>query len=129
MTSSRHAAKASALSTLGLLLLAATCRYEPPRYEGLDPGLMPPEVRGDYALFAYRCSKCHSLARPLQSGITDDRFWTDYVERMRRQPGSGISPEDAHIILRFLHYFSTGQIMKEPEPAPSPAPVDDGGSE
>jgi hypothetical protein len=33
-------------------------------------------------------------------------MWVDYVERMRRQPGSGISRADAKPILRFLHYYS-----------------------
>jgi hypothetical protein len=76
------------------------------RSEGLDAASLPPEVRPDYELFAERCSKCHSLARPLESGITDDVFWKKYVERMRRQPGSGISPADEERILRFLHYYS-----------------------
>lgn len=79
------------------------------RGEGLDPSTIPGEVRADYDVFAQRCSKCHSLARPLQSGIDDDDFWRSYVARMRRQPGSGISPEDATVILRFLHYYSIEQ--------------------
>ena len=33
-------------------------------------------------------------------------MWADYVDRMRRQPGSGISPADTRPILRFLHYYS-----------------------
>ncbi len=117
------------LSALGLALLVAGCRYEPPRAEGLDPGLMPEEVRGDYALFAYRCSKCHSLSRPLQAGITSDVYWAEYVERMRRQPSSGISHEDVPLILRFLHYLSTGQVVKRVELAPKVAPTADAGSE
>ncbi len=58
---------------------------------------------------ARRCSKCHSLSRPLGSGITDDAVWIAYVDKMRRQPGSGISPQDAGPILRFLHYYSSEQ--------------------
>jgi hypothetical protein len=64
------------------------------------------DTHDDYRLFAARCSKCHSLARPLNSGIDDDEHWTRYVARMRRQPGSGISAEDAVAILRFLHLYS-----------------------
>jgi hypothetical protein len=98
--------------------------------EGLDPSTMPEAVRPDYALFAQRCSKCHSLARPLSSGIDDDNYWVDYVARMRRQPASGISAEDTVGILRFLHYFSieekrkSGKLPPEP-PAPpvTAAPV------
>jgi hypothetical protein len=76
------------------------------RSEGLQVASLPVDIRPDYELFAERCSKCHSLARPLESGISDDTFWKEYVERMRRQPGSGISPADEVQILRFLHYYS-----------------------
>ncbi len=81
----------------------------------VDQAKVPPELRGDYAVFAQRCSKCHSLARPLTSGIDDDEYWKRYVERMRRQPASGISPEDEIPILRFLHYFSEEQKKKKGE--------------
>jgi hypothetical protein len=127
MTSSRVARISSTLSVSGLLLVAVTCHREPPRFEGLDPATMPVEVQPDYALFAQRCSKCHSLARPLQSGIREDVYWADYVERMRRQPGSGISKEDAGFILRFLHYFSTGQVIREVPRIETVAPPGDGG--
>ena len=88
--------------------------------DGLDAAQLPIEVRADYAVFARRCSKCHQLARPLGSGIHDDARWADYVERMRRQPGSGISRADTVPILRFLHYYSTSP------PAAARAP--DGGT-
>ena len=67
---------------------------------------MPENIRADYELFANRCSKCHSLARPLTSNITDDEQWVLYVNRMRRQPGSGISRTDQDGILRFLKYYA-----------------------
>ena len=79
------------------------------RDDGLNVNQLPPGVRDDYGLFAQRCSKCHSLARPLESGITDDGYWKAYVERMRRQPSSGISLADEIPILRFLHYYSGEQ--------------------
>jgi hypothetical protein len=94
-------------SALGLLLLpGAIAACAAARSEGLDVATLPVEVRPDYELFANRCSRCHSLARPLESGIKDDAFWKEYVERMRRQPSSGISPADEIPILRFLHYYS-----------------------
>jgi hypothetical protein len=86
------------------------------RSEGLDVATLPPDVRPDYELFAQRCSKCHSLARPLESGITDDSFWAKYVERMRRQPSSGISPSDVQSVLRFLHYYSEDQKKRRGAP-------------
>jgi hypothetical protein len=128
MTNSRGVRMSIALWFSVLVLWGASCRYEPPRVEGLDPKSMPEEVRADYALFALRCSKCHSLARPLQSGITDDNYWAEYVERMRRQPGSDITLEETVPILRFLHYRSTGQLAKR-EPLPNFPPIHDGGQE
>ena len=74
--------------------------------EGMDPSAVPPEEQADYAVFAQRCSKCHSLARPLNSGITDDGYWRMYVEKMKRQPASGITENDRAPILRFLHWYS-----------------------
>jgi hypothetical protein len=94
------------LTTLWLVLLASACHVENAHVEGVDVSAYPPEVRDDYQLFTIRCSKCHALSRALQSGITDDAYWADYVERMRRQPGSGIAPEESPRIQRFLHYYS-----------------------
>lgn len=96
------------------------------RAEGLDASKLPEEIRGDYDVFARRCSKCHSLARPLTSGITDDAQWGMYVNRMRRQPGSGISYEDQDRILRFLRFYAADLRQKEAErkaPPPPPSPV------
>jgi hypothetical protein len=97
------------------------------RSEGLDSATMPESVRADYAVFAVRCSKCHSLARPLSSGIDDDEYWAMYVARMRRQPASGISMEDSAVILRFLHYFSEDlKAKKAKREAPSASAADGG---
>jgi hypothetical protein len=83
-------------------------------------------VHADYDVFALRCSKCHSLARPLNSGIDDDEYWKAYVAKMRRQPGSGISAQDSVAILRFLHVYSVDLRRRKGKmvdpPAPSEAP-------
>jgi hypothetical protein len=75
-----------------------------------------PEARADFDTFALRCSKCHSLARPLNSGIDDDEYWKIYVAKMRRQPGSGISLNDAEATLRFLHFYAAEQRRKKGMP-------------
>jgi mono/diheme cytochrome c family protein len=101
--------------TLAVILASwasASCRRTGGPAEGLAEIELPAEVRADYQVFAQRCSKCHSLARPLRSGITDDAFWKEYVDRMRRQAGSGISPSDEEPILRFLHYYSLEEKRK-----------------
>ena len=79
----------------------------------LEPFPLPPPLHADYLVFAQRCSKCHSLARPLNSGIESDEYWKRYVERMRRQPASGISVADTVPILRFLHAYSLEQRRKK----------------
>jgi hypothetical protein len=117
----------------GILVALAGCSGWLARNEGLDVSTLPESVRPDYAVFAQRCSKCHSLARPLTSGIDEDDYWRTYVAKMRRQPESGISQDDTVVILRFLHYFSMDQKSKKgalevpapvlpPPLAPSAAP-------
>ena len=66
----------------------------------------PPAVEQSYRLFAVRCSRCHTLSRPLNASITEYEHWEQYVARMRRHAGSGISPKDAEEILVFLKYYS-----------------------
>jgi hypothetical protein len=89
-----------------------------------DPeSALPADVRADYAVFALRCSKCHSLARPLNSGIDTDEYWKMYVERMRRQPASGISVADTVPILRFLHVFSIAERKRKQEQEDKDSPV------
>jgi hypothetical protein len=123
----RRAASATLTVSLGLSLFG--CRASVRHSDGLEPSSLPAELRADYAVFAQRCSKCHTLARPLNSGISDDSYWVRYVAKMRRQPASGITQEDAAPILRFLHYYSVEQSRKNEKgeekmelPSPPPAP-------
>ena len=121
------------VGALGFLAALAASNAGCSRKESLDPSSMPEGVRDDYAIFARRCSKCHTLARPLNANITDDEQWVRYVNRMRRQPASGISYEDQDHILRFLRYYAADLRRLEqekrggPTPAPTPAPAVDGG--
>jgi predicted small secreted protein len=83
------------------------------RGDGIDVSTLPDQaLRDDYSVFAQRCSKCHSLARPLGSGITDDEYWRRYVKRMKQMPSSGITSLDEPAILRFLHWYSEGERKK-----------------
>jgi hypothetical protein len=84
------------------------------RAEGAEAVGLPPELKDDYALFAQRCSKCHTLARPLNAGIDTDDQWALYVARMRRMPGSGIAPDEVPHILNYLHYYT--ESKKNPKP-------------
>jgi hypothetical protein len=112
----------AAYAFAGILAALAGCSEWLARNEGLDAATLPESVRPDYAVFAQRCSKCHSLARPLTSGIDEDAYWVTYVAKMRRQPESGISQEDTVVILRFLHYFSLEERRKKSASPPAPVP-------
>lgn len=96
-----------ALAFVGLSSVA--CIGSVGRRGGLDEAAqaqLPPEVRASYDLFAQKCSRCHTLSRPLGAFITDVSHWRQYVTRMRRQPGSGISAEDGERILVFLEHYT-----------------------
>ena len=87
-----------------------------------EAAALPSNLRADYLVFAQRCSKCHSLARPLNSGIDSDEYWKLYVERMRRQPASGISVADTLPILRFLHAYAVEQRKRKEALLDAPIP-------
>ena len=97
---------------IGLAALLVGCSSTPRpsivrNGDGVLASSLPPEQRDNYALFAQRCSKCHALSRPLNNGDHDSAYWTRYVSRMRRQPSSGIAPEDEPPIVDFLNYYSS----------------------
>jgi hypothetical protein len=71
----------------------------------IDVTAYPPEQQKSYALFAQKCSKCHTLARPINSSLQGGD-WSAYVSRMSRKAGSGISPRDGDVILSFLLFDS-----------------------
>lgn len=56
-----------------------------------------------YKLFSKRCSKCHTLARPINTTFTPTK-WQEYVKRMMNKPGSGIKPAEAKEIWKFVVY-------------------------
>jgi hypothetical protein len=132
MTTERphHRALLPAFALLLLGLLGAGCAtHESRRGETVDVSKYPPEIQEAYEVFAVRCSRCHTLARPLGARISDPQHWIRYVNRMRLQPGSGIDAENAKIILRFLLYYhgegqsQGGQAPIEPAAPPAPEPV------
>jgi hypothetical protein len=111
LSASSAVVSAGLVAGAGALAGCSASRME--RSDGMSAAAVPPEQQADYALFAQRCSKCHSLARPLDSGIADDDYWRMYVEKMRRQPSSGITVEDTVPILRFLHWYSQAQLARK----------------
>jgi len=76
------------------------------RGDTLDVSAYPPEIQRAYDVFAVRCSRCHTLTRPLNARIEDEQHWIRYVDRMRRNPASGINAKNGQVILRFLLYYT-----------------------
>lgn len=72
----------------------------------IDVSKYPPNIQGGYKVFASRCTKCHTLARPINCEFALDEEWERYVKRMMRKPGSGISANDGKQIFEFLAYDS-----------------------
>lgn len=69
----------------------------------VDVSGYPPKMREYYQLFAKRCSRCHTLARPINSSFAAEE-WKKYVQQMMRKPGSGLTPKTASQITEFLVY-------------------------
>ena len=69
----------------------------------LDVSEYSTEMQELYPLYARKCSKCHTLARSINSEYRGDD-WNRYVARMSRKPNSGISPGTGDRILSFLKY-------------------------
>ena len=101
--------KTFVLGLVSTALILAGCISSSGRRGGLTAAQVekiPKELVSDYVLFSKRCSRCHTLSRPINAPISSVQHWVAYVNRMRLNPGSGISPKDAKRIVRFLDHWS-----------------------
>ncbi len=72
----------------------------------IDPKIIAkyaPEMKATYNIFRNKCSKCHTLARPINTDLSPTK-WEEYVKRMMKKPGSGIKPDEAKRIWQFIVY-------------------------
>ena len=69
----------------------------------IDVTAYSPEMQETYKLFTRKCSRCHTVARPINSTFTPQE-WRKYVHKMMRKPGSGLTPKTAEKIIEFLIY-------------------------
>src|SRR5689334_21712846 len=92
------ASRGALLIPATLLILASRSAHSSRRGDPVAVSSYPQEIQQAYRVFALRCSRCHTLARPLNPHITNPQHWVRYVTRMRRQPTSGINREDAEAI-------------------------------
>ncbi|MBI3582944.1 MAG: photosystem P840 reaction-center cytochrome c-551 [Nitrospinae bacterium] len=77
----------------------------------IDVSKYPRVMQEAYKVFASKCSKCHTLARPINSPYAIPEEWERYIKMMMRKPGSGIDPKSAKTIYEFLKYDS--QVRKK----------------
>ena len=72
----------------------------------IDVSKYPPEMKAKYKVFADKCAKCHTIARPINCEFALDDEWERYIKRMMNKAGSIISPADGKQIFEFLVYDS-----------------------
>jgi hypothetical protein len=104
---------ARAVMCVAFVAITGCAAHEARSGDRVDVSRYPEDIRDAYRVFAFRCSRCHTLARPLNARIDDPAHWVRYVRRMRRQPGSGIDASNADTILKFLLYYHRDRFKTE----------------
>jgi hypothetical protein len=91
------------------LLAILSCQEPPPLY----PASAPPEIVEACAVANRKCTACHDRDRIVYARHNQAE-WRTTVERMRRFPGSAISPDEIEIILRCLNYSAESAFVAPP---------------
>ena len=74
--------------------------------DAIDVSTYPAVQQENYKVFAEKCSKCHTLARPINAPFATHDEWAAYVDKMRHKKRSGVDEDSAKIIIDFLTYDS-----------------------
>lgn len=99
-----------------LLVLAQTSNITLPQDKGpnkIEVSTYPSEQQKAYKLFAEKCSKCHTIARPINTTMPREQ-WEMYVKRMMHKPNSGISNSQGKEIFEFLAFDQQTRKDKNP---------------
>jgi hypothetical protein len=100
-----------------LVLAAQTSNVVLPQDKGpdkIDVSAYPAPQQAAYKVFSTKCSKCHTIARPMNTMMKRDE-WERYVKRMMHKPNSGISDSQGKLIFDFLVYDQTERKDKNPK--------------
>ena len=100
-----------------LSLVAQTSNVVLPQDKGPDKinvNGYPVPQQAAYKVFASKCSKCHTIARPINTMMKRDE-WERYVKRMMHKPNSGISDNQGKQIFEFMVYDQTERKDKNPK--------------
>ena len=96
---------------IGMIYALRVPRVAPKTYPAdkgpnfIDVTAYSPKMQETYELFTRKCSRCHTVARPINSTFTSEE-WREYVYKMMKKPGSGLTPKTADKIIEFLIYDS-----------------------
>ena len=71
----------------------------------IDVSSYPEEQKQNYAIFSSKCSRCHPLARAINSRFSAVE-WKRCMKRMVRRATSSIGEEQAARVYDFLEYHS-----------------------
>ncbi len=107
----------AAVFCTSLVIVAQTSNVVLPQDKGpdkLDVSSYPGEIQAGYKVFASKCTKCHTLARPINTTMTREE-WERYVKRMMHKPNSGISSNQGKLIFDFLAYDQAQRKDKNPK--------------
>ena len=99
------------------LLVAQKSNVVLPQDKGpdkIDVSAYPAPQKAAYKLFAGKCSKCHTIARPINTMMKRDE-WERYVKRMMHKPNSGISDNQGKQIFDFLIFDQAERKDKNPK--------------
>lgn len=75
--------------------------------DSIDVSAYPMQQRYNYRVYASACSRCHGLARSVNSPLVGRTWWEFYVTSMRARgslSGRPISAEERKAVLDFLEY-------------------------
>lgn len=86
------------IKALTFVVLLAACG-EPLQRQSLSSGT---ETNRACAVTEQKCTRCHTLGRVLSVDANTREQWEPIVLRMRRMASSGISNEDAEVVLTCL---------------------------
>ena len=99
-----------------LSLVSQTSNVTLPQDKGpdkIDVGAYPAPQQAAYKVFTAKCSKCHTIARPINAMMKRDE-WERYVKRMMHKPNSGISDSQGKTIFEFVAYDQENRKDKNP---------------
>lgn len=73
----------------------------------IDVSQYPADQQSNYKVFVKKCSKCHTLARPINAPYSTQKEWADYIDKMKKKKRSGLDGKSAERVLQFLIHDSS----------------------